>query len=157
MNSSQTVEIFFQGHFFNNRNGSVLTLIDSSSNGFGMVNSVTRPLSVTADDQWFVAYRQYCGELTTHGQLGGAFSEDGEQWTVYNNLNSNGNPPWGGGGVGGSGVGQARYPSAAGNGEFPFAIWNEYTGITTFGSAYGGRPYYAWDQFGFGGGEEGHR
>jgi len=136
----------------NNRNASVLSLIDSSTNGFGMVSSVTRPLVVTEDENWFVSYRQYCGTNTTHGQLGGAFSEDGEDWTVYNNLNSNGNPPWGGGGVGGSGVGQARYPSVVGNEDYPFAIWNEYTGITTFGSAYGGRPYFTYDQFEWDGG-----
>ena len=54
------------------------------------------------EGNWFSTYRQYCGELTTHGQLGGAFSDDeGESWTTYTNLNSNGNPPWGGGGVGG--------------------------------------------------------
>ena len=136
----------------NNRNGSVLTLVDSSTNGFGMVSFVTRPIAVTEDENWFISYRQYCGTNTTHGQLGGAFSDDGESWTVYNNLNSNGNPPWGGGGVGGAGVGQARYPSAAGNEDYPFAIWNEYTGITTFGSAYGGRPYYTYDEFEWDGG-----
>ena len=136
----------------NNRNGSIITLVDSSTNGFGMVSSVTRPLSVTEDEQWFVSYRQYCGANTTHGQLGGAFSEDGEDWTIYNNLNANGNPPWGGGGVGGTGVGQARYPSTVANPDYPYAIWNEYTAITTFGSAYGGRPYYTYDEFEWDGG-----
>ena len=136
----------------NSRNGSLITLVDSSTNGFGMVSSATRPLSVTEDEQWFIAYRQYCGTNTTHGQLGGAFSEDGEDWTVYNNLNSNGNPPWGGGGVGGTGVGQARYPSTVANPDYPFAIWTEYTAITTFGSAYGGRPYYTYDEFEWDGG-----
>jgi len=136
----------------NNRNGSVLTLVDSSTNGFGMVSAVTRPLAVTEDENWFISYRQYCGANTTHGQLGGAFSEDGESWTVYNNLNYNGNPPWGGGGVGGTGVGQARYPSVVANEDFPFAVWNEYTAITTFGSAYGGRPYYTYDEFEWDGG-----
>jgi len=136
----------------NSRNGSVLTLVDSSTNGFGMVSAVTRPIAVTEDEYWFISYRQYCGANTTHGQLGGAFSEDGESWTVYNNLNSNGNPPWGGGGVGGTGVGQARYPSVVANEDYPFAVWNEYTGITTFGSAYGGRPYYTYDEFEWDGG-----
>jgi len=134
----------------NSRNGSVITLVDSSTNGFGMVSSVTRPLAVDPDeDLWFISYRQYCGTNTTHGQLGGAFSEGGEDWTVYNNLNSNGNPPWGGGGVGGAGVGQARYPSVLANEDYPFAIWNEYTGDTSTGSAYGGRPYYTYDEFGW--------
>jgi len=133
----------------NSRNSSVITLVDSSTNGFGMVSSVTRPISVSDDEQWFISYRQYCGTNTTHGQLGGAFSEDGEEWTVYNNLNSNGNPPWGGGGVGGAGVGQARYPSVLANEDTPFAIWTEYTGDTSTGSAYGGRPYYTYDEFGW--------
>ena len=32
------------------------------------------------------------------------------------------------------GVGQARYPSTVANPDYPFAIWTEYTAITTFGS-----------------------
>jgi len=133
----------------NNRNNSIITLVDSSTNGFGMVSSVTRPVSVD-DEEWFVSYRQYCGENTTHGQLGGAYSDGGEDWQVYFNLNSNGNPPWGDGsdGVGGTGSSQARYPSVLVNGDYPFAVWTEYTGITDFGSAYGGRPYYTFAQFG---------
>ena len=78
------------------------------------------------------------------------FSEDGENWEVYFNLNANGNPPWGGGGFGtcdGGTCAQARYPSAAASPDFPYAIWNEYTGETTFGSTYGGRPYYSYDNF----------
>jgi len=138
----------------NTRNGGNFTLVDSSSNGFGMVASETRPLFVDPENTgyWFSSYRQYCGDNTTHGQLGGAFSDNGEDWTTYANLNSNGNPPWGGGGVGGSGVGQARYPSAVGTEDMPIAMWNEYTGDTSTGSAYGGRPYYAYDEFGWDGG-----
>jgi len=138
----------------NTRNGGYFALVDSSTNGFGMVASNTRPLFVDPEntEYWFSSYRQYCGLNTTHGQLGGAFSEDGEDWTTYTNLNSNGNPPWGGGGVGGTGVGQARYPSAIGTEDMPIAVWNEYTGITTFGSQYGGRPYFAYDEFGWDGG-----
>ena len=138
----------------NTRNGGVFTLVDSSSNGFGMVASETRPLFVDPENTgyWFSSYRQYCGENTTHGQLGGAFSDNGEDWTTYANLNSNGNPPWGGGGVGGSGVGQARYPSAVGTEDIPIAMWNEYTGDTSTGSLYGGRPYYSFDEFGWDGG-----
>lgn len=135
------------------RNGSVITLVDSSGNGFGLVSSVTRPLAVTEDENWFIAYRQYAGAGATQGQLGGAFSEDGESWTVYPNLNANGNPPWGGGGVGTNlNPAQARYPSVVANGEFPYAIWTEYTAITDFGSAYGGRPYYTYDEFEWDGG-----
>jgi len=136
----------------NNRNNSTVTLVDSSTNGFGMVSSVTRPVSVNEDDEWFIAYRQYCGTNTTHGQLGGAFSEGGEDWTVYTNLNANGNPPWGSGDdsqVGGLDVGQARYPSVLANADFPFAVWTEYTANTSTGSSYGGRPYYTFDEFGW--------
>ena len=129
-------------------------LVDSSTNGFGMVAANTRPLFVDPENTgyWFASYRQYCGLNTTHGQLGGAFSEDGVIWDTYANLNANGNPPWGGGGVGGTGVGQARYPSAVGTEDMPIAVWNEYSGITTFGSQYGGIPYFAYDEFGWEGG-----
>jgi hypothetical protein len=138
----------------NSRNGGYFALVDSSTNGYGMVSSNTRPLFVDPEntEYWFSTYRQFCGLNTTHGQLGGAFSEDGEDWTTYTNLNSNGNPPWGGGGVGGTGVGQARYPSAVGTEDMPIAVWNEYTAITTSGSLYGGRPYFAYDEFGWDGG-----
>ena len=129
-------------------------LVDSSTNGYGLVAANTRPLFVDPENtgNWFATYRQYCGENTTHGQLGGAFSEDGEDWTTYPNLNSNGNPPWGGGGIGGAGVGQARYPSAVGTEDIPLAMWTEYSADTSTGSLYGGRPYYAFDEFGWDGG-----
>ena len=133
-------------------NSSNFALVDSSTNGFGMVVGVTRPI-ITIDDNWFFVYRQYAGvEGTTHGQLGGAFSEDGEDWTAYFNLNANGNPPWGGGGFPGDGgaYAQARYPSAMGNADYPYAIWNEYTALG--GTPYGGHPYYTYDEFEWGGG-----
>ena len=134
----------------NTRNSGSFAVVDSSTNGYGLVSQNTRPLHVDIDEgYWFTAYRQYVGELTTHGQIGSAFSEDGgESWDTYSNLNYNGNPPWGGGGVGGTGVAQGRYPSALGTEDQPVAIWNEYTGDTSTGSLYGGRPYYAYDEFG---------
>ena len=56
-----------------------------------------------------------------------------------------------GGGVGGTGVAQGRYPSSLGTPDQPLSLWNEYT--TGAGAApYGGRPYYAYDEFGWGGG-----
>ena len=121
---------------------------------YGMVAANTRPLFVDPENTgyWFSTYRQYCGLNTTHGQLGGAFSEDGQDWATYANLNSNGSPPWGGGGVGGTGVSQARYPSAVGTEDIPIAMWTEYSGITTNGSLYGGIPYYTYDEFGWDGG-----
>ena len=140
----------------NTRNSGSFALVDSSTNGYGMVASNTRPLFVDPENTgyWFSAYRQYAGENTTHGQLGTAFSEDGEDWQTYYNVNANGNPPWGGGGVGGAGVGQARYPSVVGNEDQPVAIWTEYSANTTEsnGSLYGGRTYYAYDEFGWDGG-----
>jgi len=126
-------------------------LIDSSSNGYGMVVSSTRPID-NDGDWWTVAFRQYAGIGTTHGQLGAAATDDmtaAEDWNVYTNVNANGNPEWGGGGICEDGTcAQARYPSAAASEEYPYAIWNEYTGLN---STYGGRPYYTYDEFGWDG------
>ncbi len=130
-----------------NRNGVVSAIVDSSANGYGMVSSVTRPFDVTEDGEMVMAYRQYAGAGTTHGQLGSAVSEDGEEWEAYFNVNANGNPPWGGGigvGNGGDDTAQARYPSALASEDYPFALWNEYTGI---GNGYGGQLYYSSDEF----------
>ena len=133
-----------------NRNANAV-LIDSSSNGYGMVVSSTRPID-NDEDNWIVVFRQYAGENTTHGQLGSAWTEDideVEDWTVYTNINSNGNPEWGGGGICEDGTcAQGRYPSAAASEEYPYGIWNEYTGQN---STYGGRPYYTYDEFGWDG------
>ena len=140
----------------NTRNSGTFALIDSSMNGYGMVAANTRPLYVDVDnDLWFAVYRQFCGYPgETHGQMGSAYSyqSNGEDWDIFTNINYNGNPPWGGGGVGGTGVAQGRYPSALGTEDQPLAIWNEYTGDTSTGSLYGGRPYYAYDEFGWDGG-----
>jgi len=141
-------------HQYSLRNGASAALVDSSGNGYGMVSSVTRPID-SAEDYLSIAYRQYCGVGTTHGQLGGAVSEDGEEWEAYFNLNANGNPPWGGGagvGNGSDDTAQARYPSALATDDFPFALWNEYTGVQPGGSQYGGRLYYTYDEFGWEGG-----
>jgi hypothetical protein len=80
------------------------------------------------------------------------------RWDVQYNVNYNGNPPWGGGGVGGCGCAQARYPSSLASEEYPYAIYNEYTGgpptCPTWPadcSDYGGRPYFSYDEFGWGG------
>jgi len=137
---------------------SELTVIDSSANGYGMVSTVTRPYDVNSDGNMLVVYRQYAGVNTTHGQLGAGYGvvTDGEiNWERQYNINSNGNPPWGGGGVGGDGTSQARYPSAIASEEYPYAVWNEYTGNVSGWPAncsdYGGRPYFAFDEFGWGG------
>ena len=47
------------------------TVIDSSTNGYGMVATVTRPMDVNSEGNMLTVYRQYAGENTTHGQLGG--------------------------------------------------------------------------------------
>ena len=143
---------------------SVVTIVDSSSNGFGMWSTVSRPMDVNSDGNMLVVYRQYAGENTTHGQLGAAYSTVGDaglEWSVQYNVNYNGNPPWGdpgGGGVGGIGSTQARYPSGIASEEYPYAIWNEYTGGPPTSppwpsecSNYGGRPFFSYDEFGWGG------
>ena len=121
------------------------TFIDSSTNGYGMILGVTRPLVVTENDEWFFVFRQWYGEPTPQnnksGQIGAAYSENGEDWDVYTYLNTGFNWP--------PSDRQGRYPSALGNEDYPFAFWNEYTSL---GSQYGGRPYYTYDEFGWGGG-----
>ena len=151
-------------HQYPNFPGSELTVIDSSTNGYGMVSTVTRPMDVNSDGNMLVVYRQYAGENTTHGQLGAGYStvEEGElQWDVQYNVNYNGDPPWDGGGVcdpectadPNCGCAQARYPSGIASEEYPYAIWNEYTGnpAPPGCSSYVGRPYYSFDEFGWGG------
>ncbi|MBC8175693.1 MAG: right-handed parallel beta-helix repeat-containing protein, partial [Candidatus Marinimicrobia bacterium] len=123
---------FFNVHF---------TLIDSSSTGYGMASSTTRPLVRTENDEWLLAYCQWYGEPTPNnpksGQIGAAYSENGEDWYVYTYLNTGFNWP--------PSDRQGRYPSALGNEDYPFVFWNEETGD-------GGRPYYAYDEFGWDGG-----
>jgi hypothetical protein len=123
-------------------------------------------MNVQSDGNMVVVYRQYAGENTTHGQLGAGYGTDSNgdgiiEWDVQSNVNYNGNPPWGdpgGGGVGGIGCTQARYPSGIASEEYPYAIWNEYTGGPPTSpawpsncSSYGGRPYFSYDEFGWGG------
>jgi hypothetical protein len=102
-------------HVYPNNPNSVLTVIDSSSHGYGMWATVTRPMNVMSDGNMVVVYRQYAGVNTTHGQLGagyGVVTDGAISWDVQYNVNQNGSPPWGGGGVGGCGSAQARYPSS---------------------------------------------
>ena len=97
------------------RNGANFVYVEKSTNGFGMVSQNTRPLFVDLDNEnWYATFRQYAGELTTHGQIGSASSSDGEDWDVYTNLNYNGSPPWGGGGVGGGAPGELEGMGACG-------------------------------------------
>ncbi|NQU67148.1 MAG: hypothetical protein HQ510_04315 [Candidatus Marinimicrobia bacterium] len=121
---------------YTNRNATQFTLVDSSVNGYGMISSSTRPLSVSSSG-WVLGYRQWAGESGTAGQIGAAFSSNGLNWTTYTNLNP--------------GFGTGRYPSALGTPEYPYVFWNEYTGPQG-NSLYGGKPYYAYDEFGWDGG-----
>ncbi|RMF08830.1 MAG: T9SS C-terminal target domain-containing protein [Candidatus Neomarinimicrobiota bacterium] len=116
-----------------NRLGLTISLVDSSKNGYGMIVAPTRPLEVH-DGNFFFVYRQWAGDQGTSGQIGAAYSSDAQNWSVYTNLNP--------------GMGIGRYPSALGNLDYPYAIWNEYTGQ---GAGYGGRPYYSYDEFGWDG------
>ena len=117
-----------------NRNSYAISLVDSSMNGYGMVAGSTRPISVS-ENGIIMGYRQWAGESGTSGQIGAAYSEDGADWTTYQNLNPE--------------MGVGRYPSALGMGDYPYVIWNEYTGT---GTGYGGTPYYSFDEFGWDGG-----
>ena len=78
-------------HQYPTNPNSELTVIDSSANGYGMVSTVTRPMDVNSEGNMLVVYRQYAGELTTHGQLGagyGVVTDDGAvQWDVQYNVN----------------------------------------------------------------------
>jgi len=121
-------------HYYNDRNSVNVELADSSKNGYGLVVSMTNPLAVT-EWGWIIAYRQWAGADGTSGQVGAAYSSDGTNWTTYTNLNP--------------GLGAARYPSAVATEYYPYAFWNEYTGL---GTGYGGRPYYSYDEFEWDGG-----
>jgi len=113
-------------------------LVDSSQNGFGLVASETNPISVNPYDhnKVIMAYRQYT-DGTASGSIGMAVSDDaGDNWTTYSNLNF---------GLADAG----RYPSALAAENYPVVLWNEYGGG---GGEYGGRPYYTFDLFNYGGG-----
>jgi len=125
----------------NRENSAWTALVDSSTNGYGLILGSTRPIYVDEDNGWFLVFRQWAGTGTTHGQLGAAYSENGMDWTNYNYINTGFDWP--------PSNRQARYPSASGNPDYPYAIWNEYT--TTTGD-YGGRAFYTYDEFGWDGG-----
>ncbi len=113
-------------------------LVDSSQNGYGMVAAETNPISVNPydTDKIIMAYRQYT-DGSASGSIGMATSLDaGDTWTTYSNLNF---------GLANAG----RYPSALASENYPVVLWNEYGGG---GGTYGGRPYYTFDLFNYGGG-----
>ena len=127
----------------NNRNGWSAVEVDESKNGYGMIVAPTKPLYLNPDAGLFYVYRQWAGDDGTSGQIGSSLCVDcvdgtieGNTWDVTYNIN------------GAYEIG--RYPSALGNEDYPYAIWNEYTG--TGAPSYGGRPFYAYDEFGWDGG-----
>jgi hypothetical protein len=137
------------------------TLVDYSKNGLGPYVSTTNPLAYGVDEGYFIVYRQWIEGVETHGFIGAAQSEDGEDWykvemlnTRYPNgdeWNPNANPPTTLPTVGGQP--QGRFPSAGFvEGANPIAIWNEYTlgGQEAGGGTYGGYPLYAYNALGMG-------
>ena len=118
----------------NTRNYSEFTLVDSSSNGYGLYSPTTHPLFYNFDEEiWFIAYRDGNG-------ISGAYSEDGTEWEVTGGINNVG------------GTVRGKYPSALGVENTSIVIWNEYTDNISNGALYGGRPYYAYDEYGWYGG-----
>lgn len=115
-------------------------LIDSSKNGFGMVSSVTNPISHSGNT-FVMAYRQWIGVDQSAGAIGMSYSMDnGVSWTTQAQLNET-SP--------GELVG--RYPSAIGAGDYPFIAWSEYVGENT-GLESDAKPLYTMDMLGWGGG-----
>ena len=129
-------------------------LIDSGRNGYGAFGRSNNPLAYGVDEGYFAVYRQWISSQSTHGIIGAAQSEDGEEWFQSQELNlkyPNGdeapNLPTATGG----GPPQGRYPSAGfWEGAKPTAIWNEYTLPTFGGGQYGGYPLYTFNTLGMG-------
>ena len=132
-------------HFFT-------TLVDSSKNGYGAYYKNTNPLAYGVDEGYFAVYRQWITEEATHGIIGAAQSEDGEDWFTSQALNMtypNGDEspalPTA------TGTPQGRYPSAGyAEGAKPTAIWNEYADPAFGGGQYGGYPLHAYNSLGMG-------
>jgi len=125
----------------NSRNGFESVQVDESKNGYGMIVAPTKPLYLDSNQGLLFVYRQWAGEAGTSGQIGATLCTDCTDGTVAEGttyLNLNGDYEIG------------RYPSALGTGDYPYAIWNEYTG--TGNPSYGGRPFYAYDDFDWDGG-----
>ncbi|MEE2876335.1 MAG: T9SS type A sorting domain-containing protein [Candidatus Neomarinimicrobiota bacterium] len=124
---------------------STVILVDSSSNGYGLISGFTTPLSYNPEEGFIMAYRQLLpDDPEKSGYIGAAFSEDGELFTSYSELN-----------IIEPAEKMGRYPSAVAGSDYPYIVWNEYTqpqGEGTGGGLYGGRPVYSWDEFYFGGG-----
>jgi len=128
------------------------TLIDSSKNGYGAYYKTTNPLAYGVDEGYFAVYRQWITEEETHGIIGAAQSEDGEDWFTSQELNmayptgdESPNLPTA------TGTPQGRYPSAGyAEGAKPTAIWNEYTNASFGGGSTGGYPLHTYNTLGMG-------
>ena len=128
------------------------TLVDSSKNGYGAYYKTTNPLAYGVDEGYFAVYRQWITEEATHGIIGAAQSEDGEDWFTSQELNmayptgdESPNLPTA------TGTPQGRYPSAGyAEGAKPTAIWNEYTNASFGGGAFGGYPLHTYNTMGMG-------
>ena len=48
-------------HQYPNNSNAEVTVIDSSTNGYGMWASVTRPIDVSSSGNWIISFRQYAG------------------------------------------------------------------------------------------------
>jgi len=128
------------------RNLSEIVLIDSSLNGYGLINGVTTPLSYLPDVGYIVAYRQLVPSIPdSSGFIGMAYSNDGKDFTTFSLLN-----------LVKPAESMGRYPSAIAGPNYPYVIWNEYTqekdGTRSGGGSSGGRPLYSWDEFEYNGG-----
>ena len=130
-------------------------LVDSSKNGYGAYYNKTNPLAYGLDEGYVAAYRKWVSAYSTHGMIGAAQSEEGEDWDKTDpvNLNYPGGtfstpalPTTGG-------EPQGRYPSAGFvEGSYPHAFWNEYTVAADFGGGqYGGVPMNTYNEFGMDG------
>ncbi|SVB47546.1 uncharacterized protein METZ01_LOCUS200400 [marine metagenome] len=137
----------------NNRDSNFYsTLVDSSKNGYGAYSKSTNPLAYGVDEGYFAVYRQLDDDMDTHGVIGAAQSEDGEEWytsqglnMIYPNGDESPNLPTA------TGTPQGRYPSAGyAAGAKPTAIWNEYANASFGGGVNGGYPLHAYNTLGMG-------
>jgi len=142
---SSSISTPAQPRTVNNRDGYTAIQVDESKNGYGLYAGSTKPLYLNPEAGLFFVYRQWAGDAGVSGNIGASLcvecrdAEDFDtesSWTTYTNIN------------GAFEIG--RYPSALGNEDYPYAFWNEYTGDGV--TSYGGRPYYAYDEFGWDGG-----
>ncbi len=128
------------------RNSSEIVLIDSSLNGYGLINGATTPISYIPGNGFVLGYRQLVPSMPdSSGFIGMAFSSNGNNFTTFSLLN-----------LSKPAESMGRYPSAVGGPDYPYVFWNEYTqekdGARSGGGSTGGRPLYTWDEFQYNGG-----